>query len=180
MTQALCPGTFDPFTYGHLDMVHQCLAFADSVVIGIAQNSKKHPLLPLMKRIELTQTTIREAKLDTRVSVEIVEGLLADFCREHHIDVIAKGLRSSQDFDYENPMSQMNRQLGAPPTVFVGCKPSLIHISSSMVKEVASYGADVYSMVCADTAAALYKALEVDPPAHGNNVIAARFDKKNS
>ncbi|WP_297346948.1 pantetheine-phosphate adenylyltransferase, partial [uncultured Mobiluncus sp.] len=174
MTQALCPGTFDPFTYGHLDMVRQCLTFADVVVIGIAENSKKTPLLSLDKRIELAQTTIREAKLDTRVNVEIVEGLIADFCKEHHIDVIAKGLRTSQDFDYENPMSQMNRQIGAPPTVFVGCKPALIHVSSSMVKEVASYGADVYTMVCADTAQALYEAYQVSPPNRDNNVISAR------
>ena len=76
-------------------MVRQCLTFADVVVIGIAENSKKTPLLSLDKRIELAQTTIREAKLDTRVNVEIVEGLIADFCKEHHIDVIAKGLRTS-------------------------------------------------------------------------------------
>lgn len=177
MTVALCPGTFDPFTYGHLDMVRQCLAFADTVVIGIARNSQKTPTLSLEKRVELTETTLREAELDTRVNVEVVDGLLATFCKEHNIDVIAKGLRTSRDFDYENPMSQMNRQIGAPPTVYVGCKPALMHVSSSMVKEVASYGADVYSMVSIDTAEALYEAFKVKPPERRGKVIAARFDQ---
>lgn len=176
MTIALCPGTFDPFTYGHLDMVRQCLSFSDTVIIGVARNSKKTPLLELPKRLELIEATLREVELDTKTQVEIIDGLLAEYATEQHVDVIVKGLRNAADFDYENPMSQMNRQIGAPPTVFVACKPAFMHVSSSLVKEVASLGGNVYTMVSADTADALYAAYRRTPPKHGDNVIEARFD----
>lgn len=158
-------------------MVRQCLAFADAVVVGVANNPHKVPTLSLEQRVDLTEKTLREAELDTRVSVATIAGLVADFCKHNGIDVIAKGLRNSQDFDYEAPMSQMNRQIGAPPTVFVGCKPALIHVSSSLVKEVASYGMDIYDMVNADTAQALYDVFKVKPRQSRGKVIAARFDQ---
>lgn len=177
MTIALCPGTFDPFTYGHLDMVRQCLSFADTVVVGVAKNVAKTPLFTLEKRLELAEATLHEAELDTRVSVEIIPGLVARYCQERGIDVIVKGLRSAADFDYEFPMSQMNQRIGAPPTVFVGCKPTLLHISSSLVKEVARYGVDIFDMVNVDTAQALYDVFKVSPPHSHGKVIAARFDQ---
>ncbi len=177
MTTALCPGTFDPFTFGHLDMVRQCLAFADNVVVGVAENVSKTPLFTPEKRQELAEKTLREADLDTLVNVEIIPGLLAKYCQKRGIDVIVKGVRSASDFDYESSMSQMNLHLGAPPTVFVAGRLGLAHISSSMVKEVARYGVDIFDMVNVETAAALYDVFRIKPPQARGKVIAARFDQ---
>ncbi len=177
MTKAIFPGTFDPFTLGHLEVVRQALVFADEVIVGVASNSAKQPLLEVNRRIELIEITLREAQLETRVEVRRIEGLLADFCLAHQVDVIVKGLRSGIDFDYELPMSQMNRQLGAPPTVFVATKSNLGHVSSSLVKEVARYGVDLRGMVSPETAKELYQAFGVRPPFGGDNVIAANFEQ---
>lgn len=158
-------------------MVRQCLAFANTVVVGVANNSSKMPVLPLGQRVTLAEKTLSETGLDTRVCVEVIDGLVADFCKKRGIDVIVKGLRNANDFNYENPMSQMNRQIGAPPTVYVGCEPELMHISSSMVKEIARYGVDIYDMVNTDTAQALYDVFKVKPRQSRGMVIAARFDQ---
>lgn len=152
MTIGLCPGSFDPFTYGHLDLVRQALAFCDRVVIGIAQNPKKQYALTWSERRQCAQQTLEDAGLAQHCEIALIEGLLATYCRKNGVDVIVKGLRNCQDFAYEQPMARINQDLAQVGTVFLPCRPELSHISSSAVKELITLGAPVDNMVSPTTA----------------------------
>lgn len=141
---ALCPGTFDPVTNGHVDIVRRAAGLFDRVVIAVVENPSKEPLFENTERVEM----LREAVADLgNVEVDSFSGLLVDYARNRGIPVIVKGLRAVTDFDYELQMAQMNRQLAEVETCFVPTSPKWSYLSSSLVKEVARFGGDVSSMV---------------------------------
>ncbi|HEX2031234.1 MAG TPA: pantetheine-phosphate adenylyltransferase [Actinomycetota bacterium] len=141
---ALCPGTFDPVTNGHVDVVRRAAKLFDRVVVAVVENPSKEPLFPTGDRVEM----LREAVGDLgNVEVEGFTGLLVDHARNRGVDVIVKGLRATQDFDYELQMAQMNRHLSGVETCFVPTNPRWSYLSSSLIKEVARYGGDVSGLV---------------------------------
>ena len=144
MRKAVCPGSFDPVTNGHLDIVERAARMYDEVTIAVLTNRNKAGLFTVDERIALLQEVTAPFE---NVRVEAFEGLLVDFCREHDTRVIVKGLRAVSDFDYELQMAQMNYQLGDVETVFVSTNPLYSFLSSSLVKEVATYGGDISGLV---------------------------------
>lgn len=144
MSLAVCPGSFDPLTLGHVDVVRRARSMFDEVVVGIARNSAKSPLLAAEQRVALA----REAfAADPGVRVEVVPGLLADFVREVGAVAVVKGLRGGADFDGELPMALMNRHLTGVETVFLVGDPALAHIASSLVKDVARFAGPIDDLV---------------------------------
>ena len=142
---AVCPGSFDPVTNGHVDVVRRAAGLFDEVVVAVLGNPAKSGLFPLDERVELIRAALDG--LDG-VRVEGVDGgLLVDYCRAVGASAIVKGLRSAGDFAYELPMALMNRHLTGIETVFVPGDPRFEHVSSSLVKEVARYGGDVTGLV---------------------------------
>lgn len=156
MTIAVCPGSFDPLTLGHVDVVRRARGMFDEVVVGIARNSSKSALLGIDERVALARTAL--AGVDG-VRVDVVEGLLADFVREVGADAIVKGLRGGADFDAELPMALMNRHLTGVETVFVVGDPALAHIASSLVKDVARFGGSIDDLVPDGVADAVHEAV---------------------
>lgn len=152
MISAMVPGSFDPPTKGHIDVIARCAVIFDRVLIGIVRNPSKTALFTADERIEL----LRDAcSTWPNVDVDSFSGLLVDFAEESDIDVIVKGLRAMTDFDYEIQMSQMNRNLSGITTLFVATKPEYGYLSSSLVKQVASLGGAVDNLVPDAVAAAL-------------------------
>lgn len=144
MTIAVCPGSFDPITLGHLDVIRRGTAMFDEVVVAVATNSAKAPLLTVDERVDLARRAV--AQMPT-VRVERVLGLLVDFCRDVGATVMLKGVRGGGDLDVELPMALMNRHLTGIETVFVPAAGSLAHIASSLVKDVARHGGRIEDMV---------------------------------
>ena len=154
LTTALCPGSFDPPTNGHLDVITRAVATFDRVVVGVVENPAKTPFLPAARRVELI------AELFGRqVEVEAFSGLLVDFARAKKADVVVKGLRGGVDFDYELQMAQMNRTLSGMETLFIPTNPQWSYLSSSLVREVGRLGGDISGLV-PDNVAQLMKELE--------------------
>ena len=146
MRRAVCPGSFDPVTNGHLDIVGRAAALFDEVVVAVGVNKSKSS--SRMFSAEERMDMLREACAAwPNVSVQGFTGLLTDFCAEHGIQAIVKGLRAVSDFDYELQMAQMNASLTDVETVFVPTSPEWSFLASSLVKEVATFGGDVSSLV---------------------------------
>jgi len=141
---AVYPGSFDPITRGHEDLIRRALTFADRVIIAVAVNVAKQPLFTLEQRVAL----IQKAAVDPRVEVRSFDGLLAAFVRAAGATLIVRGLRAVSDFEYEFQMALMNRNL-APgvETVFLVPAFDLTYLSSSLVREVARFGGDVSQLV---------------------------------
>ncbi len=141
---AVYPGSFDPITKGHEDLIHRSLEFVDQLIVAVAVNVAKQPLFSLEERVALIRATVT----DTRVEVQSFEGLLAEFAKQVGASVIVRGLRAVSDFEYEFQMALMNRNL-APKieTVFLVPAFDLTYLSSSLVREVARFGGDVSSLV---------------------------------
>jgi pantetheine-phosphate adenylyltransferase len=140
MRRAVCPGSFDPVTHGHLDIIARAAGLFDEVVVAVLVNKNKRSLFSVEERIAmLTDVTAPWPN----VSVGSFHGLLVDYCREHDIRAIVKGLRAVTDFDYELQMAQMNQRLSGVDTLFMSTSPEYSFVSSSLVKEVATYGGDV-------------------------------------
>lgn len=141
---AVLPGSFDPVTLGHLDVIARAATIFDQVHVVVVHNPDKHTLLPIARRVELIQSAIAEAGIpgDVRVASWAM-GLLVDFCTQVDADVIVKGLRSAQDVAYETPMSIVNKNLAGIDTVFLLTDPAHAHVSSSLVRQVSSLGGDV-------------------------------------
>ncbi len=147
MRRAVCPGSFDPVTNGHLDIIGRAARLFDEVTVGVLVNPNKQSLFSVDERL----TMLGEAVSDLdNVKVEAFEGLLVDFCRGHGIDAIVKGLRAVSDFDAELQMAQMNARLSGVETVFVPTSPEWSFLASSLVKEVAGFGGDVSGLVPSD------------------------------
>ena len=144
MRRAVCPGSFDPVTLGHLDIVERASRIYDEVVVAVLVNQKKASLYTVEERMALlSEVTAGYGN----VSVDSFQGLLVDYCRDHSIPVIVKGLRAISDFDYELQMAQMNHGLAGVETMFMTTNPLYSFLSSSLVKEVATYGGDVSGLV---------------------------------
>ena len=149
MRRCVCPGSFDPVTNGHLDVIARAAALFDQVVVGVLVNQTKSGLFGTDERMAM----LREVTADVgNVVVESFHGLLVDFCRTHDIPAIVKGLRVVGDFEYELQMAQMNHRLSGVETLFVATNPDYSFLSSSLVKEVAAYGGDVSGLVPASVA----------------------------
>lgn len=144
MTIALVPGSFDPPTNGHIDVIARCTTIFDRVVIAVVGNPSKTPMFTSEERIELLRDSCSEWP---QVDFVSFDGLLVDCAREVGADVIVKGLRAMTDFDYELQLAQMNRHLSGIVTMFVATAPKLGYLSSSLVKEVAMLGGDVDGLV---------------------------------
>jgi pantetheine-phosphate adenylyltransferase len=142
---ALYPGSFDPPTRGHEDLIRRSLALADRVIVAVAANSAKQPLFSVDERREMLRAAVGA---EPRISVETFEGLLADFAKQAGASVVVRGLRAVSDFEYEFQMALMNRQLHPSlETVFLVPAVDLTYLSSSLVREVARYGGDVSALV---------------------------------
>jgi pantetheine-phosphate adenylyltransferase len=142
----VCPGSFDPVTNGHLDIVARASALFDEVVVAVGINKSKSRarLFTAEERIEMLEQVCR--RFDN-VTVEGFDGLLTDFCADRGIQAIVKGLRAVSDFDYELQMAQMNSSLAKVETVFIPTTPEYSFLASSLVKEVAAFGGDVSGLV---------------------------------
>jgi pantetheine-phosphate adenylyltransferase len=161
-TIAVYPGSFDPITNGHLDIVARAAAVFDTVIIGVLANPRKTPLLAVETRIEVIEAALADVAgpLLDRVEVESFDGLTVDFCRSQRAGAIVRGLRAISDFETEMQLAHNNRVL-APDvdTVFFMTSVENGYVSSSLVKEIAGFGGDVSSMVPAAAGRALAAAL---------------------
>lgn len=140
MRRAVCPGSFDPPTNGHLDIIGRASALFDEVVVAVLVNKSKKGLFTVEERIAML-TEVTEAYANVRV--DSFHGLLVDYCRAHDVRAIVKGLRAVTDFDYELQMAQMNQQLSGVDTLFMSTSPEWSFVASSLVKEIATFGGDV-------------------------------------
>jgi pantetheine-phosphate adenylyltransferase len=144
VTFAVCPGSFDPVTNGHLDVFARAAALFEQVTVAVLINKTKSSLFSVEERIDMLREVVAPYP---NVVVDSFHGLLVDYCRDHDIAVIVKGLRAVSDFDYELQMAQMNHRLTGTETLFVSTNPLYSYLSSSLVKEVATYGGDVSGLV---------------------------------
>jgi len=149
---ALCPGTFDPVTNGHLDIIGRTGQRFDEVVVGVLENPSKQPLFSLEERVGLLGEALQDLP---NVRVGSFRGLLVDHAREQGADVIVKGLRAVSDYEYEIQMAQMNVRIGDVETLLMPTNPKWSFLSSSLVKEVARFGGDVEGLVPDHVRAAL-------------------------
>ena len=144
MRRCVCPGSFDPVTNGHLDVIDRASKLYDEVTVAVLVNTAKSGLFEVGDRIEM----LREVTAALgNVVVDSFQGLLVDYCRDRDIPVVVKGLRAVSDFDYELQMAQMNNRLTGIETLFVATNPEYSFLSSSLVKEVATWGGDVSGLV---------------------------------
>jgi pantetheine-phosphate adenylyltransferase len=142
--RCVCPGSFDPVTNGHLDVIGRASRLYDEVTVAVLVNESKRGLFEVDERIQM----LKDATADLgNIVVDSFHGLLVDYARAHDIPVIVKGLRAVSDFDYELQMAQMNNRLTGVETLFVATNPEYSFLSSSLVKEVAKYGGDVSGLV---------------------------------
>jgi len=142
--RAVCPGSFDPVTNGHIDIVSRASALFDEVTVAVLINKSKKSMFSVEERIDMLTEVCADFP---NVKIESFHGLLVDFCRERDIHAIVKGLRAVSDFDYELQMAQMNSSLAPVETVFVPTSPEYSFLASSLVKEVATFGGDVSPLV---------------------------------
>jgi pantetheine-phosphate adenylyltransferase len=147
--RCVCPGSYDPVTNGHLDVVRRSAALFDEVVVAVVHNPSKRGHFAIDERLELLQASLDPDLLASgRVRVdEVPGGLLVDYCRRIGAGAVVKGVRGSTDVDYETPMAQMNRHLSGLETVYLPGDPRWLHVSSSLVREVARLGGDVTGLV---------------------------------
>lgn len=165
MSTAVCPGSFDPITLGHIDIVRRAASLFDEIVVGVAQNSSKAALLGVDVRVELAREALEDV---AGVRVEPVTGLLAEFVRAVGAVAIVKGLRGGADFDAELPMALMNRRLTGVETVFLAGDQALAHIASSLVKDVARFGGDIDDLVPPGVGQVVRDALGIRPAGGGS------------
>jgi len=142
--KVVCPGSFDPITFGHLDIIKRASSLFDEVVVAVLVNKTKKSLFTVEERMTMISEVTAEYK---NVSVASWSGLLVDYCEENKIQAIVKGLRAVTDFDYELQMSQMNLQLKGVETLFMSTAPAHSFLSSSLVKEIAAYDGDISGYV---------------------------------
>ena len=144
MKRVVCPGSFDPITYGHLDIIERASDQFDEVVVAVLANRTKASLFTVEERMEMISKTTSQF---SNVRVDSWHGLLVEYCKENSIHAIVKGLRAITDFDYELQMAQINLQGSGVESLFMATSPAHSFLSSSIVKELAHYGGDVSSMV---------------------------------
>lgn len=140
MRTAVCPGSFDPVTNGHLDVFARAASLADEVVILVAINKNKSGTFTIEERMEMLREVVEPYP---NIRVDSFMGLLVDYCKAHDVQAIIKGLRAVTDFDYELQMAQMNYRLTGIETMFISTNPIYSYLSSSLIKEVANFGGDI-------------------------------------
>lgn len=141
--RAAVPGSFDPVTLGHLDVIRRATLVADEVRVAVVHNPAKKPMIPVADRMRLIEDAIASAGIEGVVVDEVGDGLLVDYCRRVDATLLVKGLRSQTDVAYETPMALVNRDLADVETVFVLPDPARSYVSSSLVRQVHSLGGDV-------------------------------------
>ncbi len=145
MTIAICPGSFDPVTKGHLDIIHRAASMFDKVIVAVLHNSKKNPAFTVQERMEMIEKVTSELP---NIEVATFDGLLADFARMRGATVLVKGLRAVSDFEYEFQMALANRKLNPElETVFITTKAENMYLASSLVKEIARNGGNIGDFV---------------------------------
>ena len=144
MKKAIFPGSFDPFTIGHYDIVKRGLSLFDEIVIGIGRNSTKKETFPIREREEAIRKIFKD---EPRVHVQIYDCLTVDFAREVGAQFILRGVRCIQDFEYERNMAEANKALGDIETILLYTRPEYAHISSTLVRDLYAYGKDVSEFV---------------------------------
>jgi pantetheine-phosphate adenylyltransferase len=144
LRRVVCPGSFDPVTNGHLDIIGRTSRLYDEVVVAVLINVEKKSLFTVDERIQTLEAVTREYG---NVRVEKFYGLLVDFCKQQGIPTIVKGLRAVSDFDYELQMAQLNYRMSGVETLFMSTNPEYSFLSSSRLKEIARYGGDVSGLV---------------------------------
>jgi pantetheine-phosphate adenylyltransferase len=142
--KAVCPGSFDPVTNGHLDIIARAASLFDEVTVAVLINKTKSSMFTVDERIEMLREVVA---VHPNVKVDSFHGLLVDYCGSNGISAIVKGLRAVSDFDYELQMAQMNHRLAGVETLFVSTNPLYSYLSSSLLKEIATYGGDVSGLV---------------------------------
>lgn len=150
--KALCPGSFDPVTHGHLDVIRRARALFDEVLVGVGKNSTKNNLFSIDERVALVQDAVAGTP---DVTVAPLEGLLVDFARAQGCGVVVKGLRFASDFDYELQMAHINKAVSGIETVFLPASSQFGTLSSTMLREVAKLGGDVSEFVTPEVSAAI-------------------------
>ena len=140
MRRAVCPGSFDPVTNGHLDIIGRSSRLFDEVIVAVLVNESKRGLFTIDERLDMLREVLKPYE---NVRIESFQGLTADFCRAQKAAVLVKGLRAVSDFDYELQMAQMNIGLAGVETLFMPTNPQNSFISSSLIKDVAKWGGDV-------------------------------------
>jgi pantetheine-phosphate adenylyltransferase len=141
---AACPGSFDPVTNGHIDVITRAAALFDDVVVAVLVNPAKTSLFNVDERIAMLESCLAHLG---NVTVASFDGLLVDFCSARGVSAIVKGLRAVTDFEYERQMAQMNRRLTGVDTLFLPAAPAYSFLASSLLKEVAAYGGDIAGLV---------------------------------
>lgn len=148
MKIALYPGTFDPITNGHIDIIERASRLFDQIIVTVARNPAKSPLLSAEERVFLIQQVLAEIETKTTLLVETFDGLIVDFAKEHKASAIIRGLRAVSDFEYEFQMALMNRRLNEEvSTVFLMPHERYTYLNSTIVKEVASFGGNISNFV---------------------------------
>jgi pantetheine-phosphate adenylyltransferase len=154
--KAACPGSFDPVTNGHIDIISRASDLFDDVTVAVLINKSKQEMFGVEERLEMLRIVAADYP---NVKIDSFHGLLVDFCQANGITAIVKGLRAVSDFDYELQMAQMNRSLAGVETVFVPTSPEYSFLASSLVKEIATYGGDVSGLVPDDVLRRLHDRL---------------------
>ncbi|GAA2574252.1 pantetheine-phosphate adenylyltransferase [Actinomadura fulvescens] len=144
MRRVVCPGSFDPVTNGHLDIISRASRLFDEVVVAVLINKTKQGLFTIDERIAMLGEVTREYG---NVKIDSWHGLLVDFCRQNDIPVIVKGLRAVSDYEYELQMAQMNHRMAGVETMFMSTNPLYSYLSSSLMKEIVKYGGDVSGLI---------------------------------
>jgi pantetheine-phosphate adenylyltransferase len=139
-----CPGSFDPVTNGHIDIISRAALLHDEVVVVVGANQSKHGLFTVEERVEMLRDVTAPMK---NVDVGTFRGLLVQYCKDNDISAIVKGLRAVSDFEYEMEMAQMNYRLAEIETLFIAANPGYSFLRSSLVKEICRYGGDIKSLV---------------------------------
>ncbi|GAA1813056.1 pantetheine-phosphate adenylyltransferase [Planosporangium flavigriseum] len=152
----VCPGSFDPVTNGHLDIISRVARLYEEVVVAVLVNQSKTGLFSIEERLEMLREVTKQYP---NVRVEAFQGLLVDFCKANDIDAVIKGIRAASDFDYELQMAQMNVGLAGVETLFMATNPLYSFVSSSLIKDVAKWGGDVTQHVPELVAARLHERL---------------------
>ncbi|MFI0450501.1 pantetheine-phosphate adenylyltransferase [Actinomadura sp. 6N118] len=144
MRRVVCPGSFDPVTNGHLDIISRASRLFDEVVVAVLINKTKQGLFTIDERIAMLEEVTREYG---NVKIDSWHGLLVDFCRQNDIPMIVKGLRAVSDYEYELQMAQMNHRMAGVETMFMSTNPLYSYLSSSLMKEIVKYGGDVSGLI---------------------------------